>query len=67
LPQPTAPPQAPLYVLGEKNSWQTGRVHDVKDGQPHQVDTPEYNTNVTNAMNDSPVFQLESTLLKVQG
>jgi len=39
-------------------------VHDVKDGQPHQVHTPEYNTNVKDSVNDSPVFRLEKHFVR---
>jgi hypothetical protein len=48
----------------QKIFWQTGRVHDVKHGLPHQVHTPEYNTNVTDSVYDSPVFQLENHLFR---
>jgi hypothetical protein len=51
-------------VLGKKKFWQIGRMHDVKDGQPHQVHTPEYNTNVTDSVNDSPVLRLEKHFVR---
>jgi hypothetical protein len=39
-------------------------MRDVKHGEPHQVHTPENNTNVTDSVSNSPVFRFENHFVR---